>query len=115
MKQHRIFVASVLAGTLWVVGMLYGQAAPESGTPVRLTVTAEPKHGNDVPVIQKNEVMVYEGKDRDQVVDWVPAQGDHSAQEVFILLDDSSSTNLGSQLMTSASSLMDCQQPHWWA
>ena len=66
MKQHRIFVASVLAGTLWVVGMLYGQAAPESGTPVRLTVTAEPKHGNDVPVIQKNEVMVYEGKDRDQ-------------------------------------------------
>ena len=98
MKRNQIFLASVLAATFWTAGMAYGQAAPEAGTPVRLTVTAEPKHGNDVPVIQKNEVMVYEGKERDQVVDWMPAQGDHSGQEVFILLDDSSTTNLGSQL-----------------
>ena len=98
MKRNQIVLAAVLAGTLWTAGTVYAQAAPEAGTAVRLTVTAEPKHGNDVPVIQKNEVMVYEGKDRDQVVDWIPAQGDHSAQEVFILLDDSSSTNLGSQL-----------------
>ena len=98
MKQRQIFLAAALAGTLWAAGLAYAQAAPEAGTAVHLTVTAEPKHGNDVPVIQKNEVMVYEGKDRDQVVDWIPAQGDHSAQEVFILLDDSSSTDLGSQL-----------------
>jgi hypothetical protein len=98
MKGRQIFCAAVLAGTLWAAGLAYAEAAPEAGTAVHLTVTAEPKHGNDVPVIQKNEVMVYEGKDRDQVVDWIPAQGDHSAQEVFILLDDSSSTNLGSQL-----------------
>src|SRR5579864_1570247 len=98
MKRNQFSWGLVLLGIICATGMAYAQATPESGTPVRLTVTAEAKHGNDVPVIQKNDVMVYEGKDRDQVVDWIPAQGDHSGQEVFILLDDSSSTNLGSQL-----------------
>ena len=42
--------------------------------------------------------MVYEGRERDQVTDWVPAQGDHAALELFVLLDDSSNNRLGSQL-----------------
>lgn len=42
--------------------------------------------------------MVYEGHDRDTVTEWVPAQGDRAALELFILLDDGSSTSLGSQL-----------------
>jgi hypothetical protein len=63
-----------------------------------LVVTAEPKHGNTVPEINRNEVMVYEGRDRDQVVDWVPAQGDHAALQLFILIDDSAGDSLGSQL-----------------
>lgn len=98
MKLHQFFLASVLTVIFCALGMADAQTVPGSGTAVRLTVTAEPRHGNDVPLIQKNEVMVYEGKDRDQVVDWIPAEGDRSGQEVFILLDDSSSTNLGSQL-----------------
>jgi hypothetical protein len=32
------------------------------------------------------------------VTDWVPAEGDHAQLEFFILLDDSSDINLGSQL-----------------
>ena len=42
--------------------------------------------------------MVYEGRDRDQVIDWVPAQGDNAALELVILLDDGSDVSLGSQL-----------------
>jgi hypothetical protein len=42
--------------------------------------------------------MVYEGKERDQVTDWVPAQGEHAALELFILLDDGSNASLGTQL-----------------
>lgn len=98
MKQSHVFVASVLVVMLCAAGMIHAQTAPASGNAVRITVTAEPHHGNEIPVIQKNEVMVYEGKNRDEVVDWVPAQGGQAAQEVFILLDDSSSMNLGSQL-----------------
>lgn len=97
MKRNSVFLTTLLGATLWVAGVSYAQQAPSSGLPVRMTVTAEPKHGNDVPVVNKGEVMVYEGKDRDQVSDWIPAQGDHAALELFILLDDSSSTNLALQ------------------
>jgi hypothetical protein len=42
--------------------------------------------------------MVYEGRDRDQVTDWIPAQGERAALEFFILIDDGASVSLGSQL-----------------
>lgn len=42
--------------------------------------------------------MVFEGHDRDVVSEWVPAQGDHAALELFIMLDDGSNITLGTQL-----------------
>jgi hypothetical protein len=42
--------------------------------------------------------MVLEKRNRDQVTDWVPAQGDNAALELFILMDDSSNMSLGTQL-----------------
>jgi hypothetical protein len=51
-----------------------------------------------VPVIEREDVMVYEGKNRDQVIDWVPAQGDHASLELVIMLDDGSNSDLGLQL-----------------
>jgi hypothetical protein len=61
-------------------------------------VTVEPKHGSNAPVITRDDVMVHQGKDRDQVTDWTPAQGDRAALELFILIDDDANTSLGSQL-----------------
>jgi len=43
-------------------------------------------------------VLVFEGHDRDKVIDWVPAQGDHAALELFVLLDDGAAETLGTQL-----------------
>jgi hypothetical protein len=63
-----------------------------------VVVTVEPHKGTEVPIVNKEDVMVYQGHDRDSVVDWVPAQGDHAALELFVLLDDSSNFTLGSQL-----------------
>jgi hypothetical protein len=74
------------------------QAADVNGVPVRTVVTVEPRKGPDVPVVNLDDVMVHEGKDRDKVTDWVAAQGDHAALEFFVLLDDSSGISLGSQL-----------------
>jgi len=86
--------------TVLLIGFSGPLAAQQAsgGFAAHLVVTAEPKHGNTVPDINRNEVMVYEGRDRDQVVDWVPATGDHAALQLFILIDDSSSSNVGSQL-----------------
>jgi len=61
-------------------------------------VTVEARHGSNVPDITRDDVMVYEGRDRDRVTGWLPLQGDHAGLELFILLDDSSSVSLGSQL-----------------
>ncbi len=99
MFKHRVF-PFVVGLTILLMGF-GGVAAAQQGSggfAAHLVVTVEPKHGDSVPVINRNEVMVYEGRDRDQVVDWVPAQGDHAALQLFVLIDDSASTNVGSQL-----------------
>jgi len=74
------------------------QATAAGGVPARLVVTVEPHHGSDVPTVNREDVMVYEGKDRDRVAEWIPAQGEHAALEFFILLDDGSDSSLGQQL-----------------
>jgi hypothetical protein len=101
MNQRFFAVNIALALALWVCGTqtLSAQAAPPSnGVAVHTVVTVESHHGSNPPVINREDVMVYEGKERDPVTDWVPAQGENAALELFILLDDGSSTSLGSQL-----------------
>ncbi len=74
------------------------QAPNTNGTPVHMIVTVEPRKGSEVPVVNREDVMVYERKIRDQVTDWVPAQGDHAGLEFFVLIDDGSSSALDTQL-----------------
>jgi hypothetical protein len=65
---------------------------------VHVVVTVEPRHGSNVPVIQREDVMVYQGHDRAKVTDWVPLQGEHAGLQLFFLIDDAANTSLGSQL-----------------
>jgi hypothetical protein len=65
---------------------------------INMIVTAEARHGMNPPTVERDDVMVYEGKTRDRVTAWVPAQADRAALELFILLDDSSAESLGTQL-----------------
>jgi hypothetical protein len=66
--------------------------------PIQMTVTAESPHGYNPPAITRDDVMVYEGRTRDKVTDWLPLQGDHAGLELFVLIDDSANTSLGLQL-----------------
>jgi hypothetical protein len=76
----------------------FGQPPANAGAPsVHMVVTVEPRHGAEVPAVNQQDVMVYEGKERDQVTDWIPAQGDHAALEFFVLIDDASSSALATQ------------------
>jgi hypothetical protein len=102
MNRYRFVTNAFLGLTFWswVALSVSAQQSPPAagGVPVHMVVTVEAHHGSDIPVINREDVMVYEGRDRDTVTDWVPAQGDHAALELFVLLDDGSSFNLGSQV-----------------
>lgn len=69
-----------------------------NGVPAHMVVTVEPHHGSEVPPVNREDVMVYEGKDRDAVTEWIPAQGDRAGLELFIMLDDGADSSLGQQL-----------------
>ena len=73
------------------------QAVPE-GNVARMIVTAEPRHGSTVPAITRNDVTVYQGRDRADVVDWRPLQGDQAALELFVLIDDGLDPSVGGQI-----------------
>jgi hypothetical protein len=101
MNRYVFLAYTVLGFAIWVYAVpeISAQEAPAgNGVPAHLVVTVEPHHGNEVPEIKREDVMVHEGKDRDTVTQWIPAQGDHAALELFILLDDGSNTSLGTQL-----------------
>jgi hypothetical protein len=66
--------------------------------PVSVIVSVEAKHGTEVPTIYKEDVRVFHDHNRFPVVDWVPYEGDHAGLELFLLIDDSSSSDLGLQL-----------------
>ena len=87
-----------LAVCVSFAGRVCAQDTGKQGVATHVLVTAEARHGSNVPEITRSDVMVFEGHDRDQVVDWVPLQGEHAGLELFILLDDGSGINLGTQL-----------------
>lgn len=96
------FLLNVMVGlVLGALGtsILAAQNVPAaSGAPAHMVVTEEPHQGSSAPVIGRQDVVVSEGHERDQVTGWVPAQGDHAGLELYILLDDGSTTSLSTQL-----------------
>src|SRR6201981_3322298 len=101
-KSHIVIIAGALlavtalaAGGLWSV---VAQQTSSTGVPVHMVVTVEPRHGSNVPDINREDVMVYQGHDRAKVTDWLSLQGEHAGLQLFILIDDAANTSLGSQL-----------------
>jgi hypothetical protein len=95
--NKKLFSLIIGPALLALGGWSYAQQQG-NGVPVTVVVTVEARHGSDVPVINREDVMVHEGHDRDQVTDRIPAQGDHAALEFFILIDDSADSSIGNQL-----------------
>jgi hypothetical protein len=95
MKKPRQFTLAVFVLATTVAG---ARAQQPAGVPVHIVVTVEAHKGKEPPVINREDVMVREGHDRDTVIDWVPAQGQHALLELMIMLDDGSNTTLGTQL-----------------
>jgi hypothetical protein len=90
-----VAIASLLASVEFIAAQ---ESPAPSGPAVNLVVTVEARHGSNVPEITRDDVMAYEGRERDRITGWLPLKGDHAGLEFIILLDDSASVSLGSQL-----------------
>jgi hypothetical protein len=101
MSKRGAGIKTILGLALWVSfsqNLAAEEAPAANGVAAHLLVTVESRHGSNVPAVSREDVTVYEGRDRDRVTDWVPAQGDHASLELVVLLDDGSNISLGSQL-----------------
>jgi hypothetical protein len=85
-----IALGFAIAGML----LLSQEDASTATVPVQIIVTAEARHGKDVPVMKQGDVMVFQKKERLRVTSLAPAQ----ALELYILIDDASGISLGPQL-----------------
>ena len=69
------------------------------GTLASVVVSAEAQHGTTVPALHAEDVIVTQGKQRDQVISLEPLLSSQAGVQVFILIDDSLSTSdLGPKL-----------------
>jgi hypothetical protein len=73
------------------------QEASSATVPVTTVVTVLGPKYTPPPAISKDDVAVYEGKDKKNVTAWVPAQGDHAALELAMVIDESDNTDLAIQ------------------
>ena len=90
----------LFAAGLAMSGMLLlaQEKGPGAGVPVHMVVTVEALHGKEVPTLNREDVVVRQGHDRLPVTDWVSLQGEHAGLDLFLLVDDASSTSFGMYL-----------------
>lgn len=89
-----------------ILAMLLGAALPahsqpqaaSSNVPVTTVVTVLGPKYTAPPAISKDDISVYEGKEKRDVTGWTPAQGDKSDLMLAILIDDACRTELGIQI-----------------
>ncbi len=86
-----------------VVSLLPMQAQDGSSTPtspVQMTVTVRTIGKNKrMPEVNREDIMVRQGKDRLQVTGWTPIGGDRDPLDLFILIDDGARTSVSSQFV----------------
>ena len=76
MKKSHFLTSGVFAFLAFAAANVVAQLSPAgTGVTVHLVVTVEAHKGRETPVVNREDVMVHEGNDRDAVIGWVPAQG----------------------------------------
>ena len=90
-------VCTTVAMFVTTPSSLAQQTATTTTVPVRIAVTANVASDKRKPQINPEDVVVKQGKQRLQVTEWVPAQGERAGLDLFILIDDASDPSVGSQ------------------
>lgn len=86
----------VIAIILGIVASAPLQA--QTNKPVTTFVTVLGPNYTPPPAVSKDDISLYEGKQKKEIARWEPAQGDKGALQLAILIDDGTRTELGLQL-----------------
>jgi hypothetical protein len=102
MANSKAISKLVLAAFLSACAVPAFSADSASGTPqAHIVITAEGQHKQAAPKLDRGDVIVFEGKQRAVVTNFVPLQGDQSNMQLFIFIDDSlRSSAFGTQIPT---------------
>ncbi|HUJ94953.1 MAG TPA: hypothetical protein VLW84_06800 [Terriglobales bacterium] len=93
--RTRLNLAAAVCAAL-ILGFVLPSMAQDSTTatvPVRMVVTLEASKDNPAPVINRDDVMVRQGKNRLKVLEWTAAKGDNASLDMFILIDDAANSS----------------------
>ncbi len=96
--MRKVTLVSCIAGGVLLFGQNKAPNESNSAVTVQTIVTVEARHGKEIPVLQPEDFSAWEQKERLHVSEVVPLTGQNQALELFLLLDDASSSSLGSQL-----------------
>jgi hypothetical protein len=98
MKRNAwMFAASIALLLVSPQRLLMAQDA--ATVPVHLVVTAESVKDASAPQqMTEKDVIVKQGKNKLQVTNWIPAQGNSAALQLYILIDDTCDSQLGTHL-----------------
>ena len=95
MRVLNFAAASMAIGAALVMAQ---NKAPAGGVPVRMVVTVETHDGKNMLALKREDVMVFEGKNRVRVTEWVALEGNRAGLELYVLVDDAVSSSVGIQL-----------------
>jgi len=99
MSNHMKLLAGLLLLSFTLFTARTSSAEPQAGVakvPITTVVSVLGPNYSAPPAVGKSDVVVRTGKVREDIVGWDAAQGDKSALELAILIDDG--TNIGNQL-----------------
>src|SRR5882724_9230262 len=79
MKKSHLLTLAIFAFLAFAAANAVAQQSSAGTAPVHVVVTVEAHKGGETPVVNREDVMVHEGHDRDAVIDWVPGRVEHHA------------------------------------
>ena len=98
-KSLLSFPGFVILAAMLSAALTIGARPADAQETVQVTtvVTVLGPNYTPPPAIGRDDVAVYEGKDKREVTGWVPAQGDKATLELAILIDEADRNELGLQ------------------
>ena len=91
MKAFKLGVMYFLVAILVIapsISVKAQQENPSATVPVRAVVTLLGKNYTDPPAVTRDDIQVYDGKQKLTVSEWTPAQGERAALDFAIVIDD---------------------------
>jgi hypothetical protein len=99
MKLRRIIItlALLVAGIMGAAPSLRAQETGQRRDRIRVTVTLHGTKENPHPQVTREDVLVFQERDRRPVLGWTSAKGNEAGLDLAILVDDSLDSPIGNQ------------------